>query len=236
MPSPAGAGKRLTGRCSGSLQFRARMRPSSPRWRVRGLGETTLHALRDQLSQVNWTNLLDNFQSGLDAAGLVPAVGNLADILNGVISLGRGRVLDAGVRFTQALPGIGQGVVATRLANTAVGITAKVRKALPVTKQGGRYGDLITDSAHRHHMPAKQASPLSEADGPAIRMSPEDHRKTASYGGRKGSTQQAYRDKQAELIKQGRFDDAFMMDVDDIQSKFGNKYDNAILEAMDALP
>ena len=105
-----------------------------------------------------------------------------------------------------------------------------------VIKQGGRYGDLVTDGAHRHHMPSRQASPLSKADGPAIRMSPEDHRKTASYGGRKGSGQQAYRDKQADLIKQGKFDDAFMMDVDDIQSKFGNKYDNAILEAMDELP
>lgn len=85
-------------------------------------------------------------------------------------------------------------------------------------------------------MPSQQASPLSKADGPAIRMSPEDHRKTASYGGREGSPQQAYRDKQADLINQGKFDDAFMMDVDDIQSKFGNKYDNAILEAIDALP
>lgn len=51
-----------------------------------------------------------------------------------------------------------------------------------------------------------------------------------------GSTQQDYRNKQAELIKQGKFDDAFMMDINDIQSKFGNKYDEAILEAMDALP
>ena len=85
-------------------------------------------------------------------------------------------------------------------------------------------------------LPSKQASPLSEADGPAIRMSPEDHRKTASYGGRLGSPQQIYRDKQFGLIKQGKFDDAFMMDVDDIQSKFGNKYDDAILQAMDALP
>ena len=35
-------------------------------------------------------------------------------------------------------------------------------------------------------------------------------------------------------IGQGKFDDAFLMDVDDIQSKFGNTYDDAILEAIDA--
>ena len=32
------------------------------------------------------------------------------------------------------------------------------------------------------------------------------------------------------------FEDAFLMDAADIQSKFGNKYDDAILEAMDAIP
>lgn len=83
-------------------------------------------------------------------------------------------------------------------------------------------------------MPAKSASPLPEADGPAIRMDPADHRRTASYG--RGTAQDAYRARQRELIDQGRFDDAFLMDVDDIQSKFGDKYDQAILEAIDALP
>lgn len=85
-------------------------------------------------------------------------------------------------------------------------------------------------------MPSKQANPLDVEEGPAIQMEPSDHRKTASYGGRAGSPQQVYRDTQKELISQGKFDDAFLMDVDDIQSKFGSKYDNAILEAIDSLP
>lgn len=108
--------------------------------------------------------------------------------------------------------------------------------SLSKLQQGGRYGDFVAYGFHRHHMPSKQASPLSEAEGPAIRMSPEDHRKTASYGGRSNSPQQTYRDKQLSFIKEGKFDDAFLMDVDDIQSKFGHKYDDAILQAMDALP
>ena len=67
-------------------------------------------------------------------------------------------------------------------------------------------------------------------------MDPADHRRTASYGGEPGSPQQAYRDRQRGPIEQGRFDDAFLMDVDDIQSKFGDKYDAEILEAIEALP
>lgn len=85
-------------------------------------------------------------------------------------------------------------------------------------------------------MPSAQASPLPRGDGPAIRMDPADHRRTASYGGGPDSPQQKYRDQQRALIEQGRFDDAFLMDVEDIQSKFGNKYDQHILEAIDALP
>jgi len=50
-------------------------------------------------------------------------------------------------------------------------------------------------------------------------MDPVDHRQTASYGGREGSAPQAYRDRQRELIDQGKFDDVFWMDVEDIQSK-----------------
>lgn len=128
------------------------------------------------------------------------------------------------------------GARAVRIAEGVAKQAKQTERIAQNAKQGGRYEDLIADGAHRHHMPSKQASPLAEADGPAIRMSPADHRRTASYGGGPDSPQQAYRDKQRQLISEGRFDDAFLMDVDDIQSKFGNKYDDAILEAIDALP
>lgn len=140
---------------------------------------------------------------------------------------------NVGISAAAMIPIAGQGF---RAAQTVARLARHADEVVDVEKHGGRYGDLMAEGAHRHHMPAKQASPLKEADAPAIRMSLSDHRKTASYGGRKGSTQQAYRDKQAGLIQQGKFDEAFLMDVNDIQSKFGNKYDNAILEAMDALP
>jgi hypothetical protein len=65
-------------------------------------------------------------------------------------------------------------------------------------------------------------------------MDPADHMKTASWGSSRSA--KAYRAKQADLIEQGKYDEAFLMDVDDIQSKFGDKYDDAILEAMDAIP
>jgi hypothetical protein len=106
--------------------------------------------------------------------------------------------------------------------------------------KGGTHEEMTAvkgDGLDSHHLPAKQANPsVDPKKGTAIQMDPSDHRRTASYGGGPGSAQQAYRDKQKALIDAGRLDDAFLMDVHDIQSKFGNKYDEAILEAIDKLP
>ena len=98
-------------------------------------------------------------------------------------------------------------------------------------KEGGAYKDLGAGGMERHHMPANSVSPLSREKGPAIRMEPEEHAKTASFGSSKEA--KAYRAKQGELIKKGNFKEAQEMDVKDVQSKFGNKYDAAIKQAQD---
>lgn len=106
---------------------------------------------------------------------------------------------------------------------------------------GGRYKDMKDEGwGHNtepptevHHMPANSASELPTDDGPCIVMDYEDHRETASCGNSREA--QEYRAKQKELIEQGKFREAFQMDVDDIQEKFGDKYDDAISKAEDYL-
>jgi RHS repeat-associated protein len=100
---------------------------------------------------------------------------------------------------------------------------------------GGRYKDLPGGPGiEKHHMPANSVSPFSKAEGPAIEMDAPDHRKTASWG--REAYARKYRALQKRLIDQGRFDDAVLMDIEDIQAKFGDKYDEAILEMIDNLP
>lgn len=84
-----------------------------------------------------------------------------------------------------------------------------------------------------HHMPANSASELPTDDGPCIVMDYEDHRETASCGNSREA--QEYRAKQKELIEQGKYREAFQMDVDDIHEKFGDKYDDAISKAEEYL-
>ncbi|WP_253685074.1 MULTISPECIES: RHS repeat domain-containing protein [unclassified Treponema] len=53
---------------------------------------------------------LDWVQGGLDAIGLIPGVGEFADGINGVISLGRGDYVSAGLSFASMIPIIGDAV------------------------------------------------------------------------------------------------------------------------------
>ena len=64
------------------------------------------------------------------------------------------------------------------------------------------------------------------------RLTPEDHRLTASFGNSREAL--AYQAEQARLISEGKFMEAFQMDVDDLTSKFGTKYAKAIQQATEA--
>ena len=83
-------------------------------------------------------------------------------------------------------------------------------------KKGGSYRDVKTEGEGEryevHHMPADSASRLERGDGPAIKMEKEDHRQTASCGMSREARE--YREKQRELIEQGKFREALQMDID----------------------
>lgn len=61
-------------------------------------------------------------------------------------------------------------------------------------------------------------------------MDKADHMRTASWGNSAAAIE--YRQNQAFLIENGMFKEAIMMDIQDVQSKFGSKYDSAIIEML----
>lgn len=109
---------------------------------------------------------------------------------------------------------------------------AKSGQALGPTK-GGSYRQVraANKGGQVHHMPAKEASPISKENGPAIWMESNDHMKTASYGNSRPA--RAYRRRQQQLIEQGRMEEAIQMDIDDVRDLFGNKYDEAINQMLE---
>ena len=100
-------------------------------------------------------------------------------------------------------------------------------------KEGGYGYDPKRES---HHMPADatyssmDGKSISTDSKPAIQMDKADHHKTASWGS--SASAKAYRDTQAALMRSGKsgFIQAVMMDVVDIRSQFGDKYDAAIAQ------
>ncbi len=108
--------------------------------------------------------------------------------------------------------------------------------------RGGSYGG-TNGQGHRgvesNHAPANSASRdaggPSRSQGPSIQMDRADHQRTMSHGNQ-GSAAQAYRDQQADLIRGGRIEEAFAMDVADVMriaAEIGDplKYADAIAEA-----
>ncbi|WP_394614549.1 LamG-like jellyroll fold domain-containing protein [Lentzea sp. JNUCC 0626] len=100
----------------------------------------------------------------------------------------------------------------------------------PSGENGGWYGKLMPAGAGMevNHIPAKAISPFSKYSGPAIRMEVADHRQLYSTGSYLES--QAWRMWQKEKIDAGDLHGAMMMDIQDIRSRFGSKYDVAIAE------
>ncbi len=120
----------------------------------------------------------------------------------------------------------------------AVGSSRRFTAARPtddlvpeVTQLGGAHSEVRGLSGYEaHHMPANSISPLSIGEGPSLAMLPEDHRLTASWGSSPAA--QAYRQAQANLIAQGNFQAAQQMDIADVRSKFGSKYDAGIQQML----
>lgn len=92
-----------------------------------------------------------------------------------------------------------------------------------------------------NHIPAKNswqrlhlAHSLEVKDGPSIRMEYRDHRDFISTG--PGKANDLWRAEQANLIKQGKFDEAMKMDIDEIRRVHHTKYDAAIKQMVDDMP
>lgn len=134
------------------------------------------------------------------------------------------------------LKGLGAKLVASNIVGEGERAAAEGGEAAaagadePIVQLGGAHRDVKKLTGYQsHHMPARSVSPLPVNDGPAIAMQPLDHQNTASWG-RKG---ESFRRRQFELIQKGDFKGAQQMDIDDIRSRFGSKYDDAIGQMLD---
>ncbi|OXA96092.1 GIY-YIG nuclease family protein [Flavobacterium hercynium] len=74
----------------------------------------------------NWDAYLDATQSALDIIGLIPVVGEAADIISGTISLARGNYGDAALSFASAIPIVGSAVGGIKIVKKATKVLDKI--------------------------------------------------------------------------------------------------------------
>lgn len=105
----------------------------------------------------------------------------------------------------------------------------------PAAPGGGAYADIRQSGYEAHHMPAKSALPPgAQRLGASIRMDPQDHILTASFGHSAYSLR--YTAAQRELVGRGGYLRALKMDVDNIRSLFGDRYDGQIRSMLAYVP
>jgi len=182
-------------------------------------------------------SVLSVVSAGLGILSIVPVIGGFASIAQGGIELAQGNYVSAGIAFGgAALAFVGAGaaveaVQVARIAREAAEVKSVVEAGASTVEEakvvGGAYKDIEAGLGEVHHMPADSVSTLSRNEGPAIWMEKADHLQTASHG-TQGAAGAEYRAQQAALIEEGKFDEAVQMDINDIRSKFGNKYDVGI--------
>ena len=81
-------------------------------------------------------NALDILQTIIDVVGFIPAIGDIADALNAIISIIRGKIVDAVFSAIAIIPGIGSAVAAPfKAIFRAAGNTGAVKKAIGVLKK-----------------------------------------------------------------------------------------------------
>ena len=68
-------------------------------------------------------------------------------------------------------------------------------------------------------------------NAPAIQMDPADHRNTLSWGNR--ASAKKYQEEQAQLVREGKIDEAFQREYEYIKNRFAGKYDQALDEMID---
>ncbi|MGW4286258.1 LamG-like jellyroll fold domain-containing protein [Streptomyces sp. NPDC004673] len=110
--------------------------------------------------------------------------------------------------------------------------------------RGGQYKDLKGPNKRNipgteiNHMPSSQANTavfdIPEGQGLAIQMDEADHVQTESWGSSRAG--QLHRAHQEFLMRQGRLTESLQMDIDNVRSLFGTKYDGAIDEMVGKIP
>ena len=141
----------------------------------------------DPYGDCDWC--LDALQVGLDVAGLVPLVGNVADLTNAGISFARGDNVGGALSLAAAVPGAGLVVGVGKTARTTLKIADKVNdvaKAADKLNDASKATNKATDvvSAAGHKIDPKTGQRITGSGKPAVHTVNKSSKKQAKDAAR----------------------------------------------------
>lgn len=113
-------------------------------------------------NKISADSVLDGIQLALDAAGFIPGLGAVPDILNAGISVLRGDFAGAGLNLVSAVPGIGDAVKAAVIAKKGLKSASAVSKVAKLSN--------IANKGQRRAKLAKKASEFIGTDVSATQL------------------------------------------------------------------
>ncbi|MFJ5765801.1 hypothetical protein ACIP9C_10570 [Lysinibacillus sp. NPDC093210] len=114
--------------------------------------------------------MLNTLQVGLDLAGLIPVVGEVADGLNGIIYAARGDKLNASLSFAAMIPVAGNAATAGKWINKGANATKDIAEGVKnANKSAGTAGKNTPSSnpkpSNSSKPPAKDSKPAEATKG-----------------------------------------------------------------------
>lgn len=149
---------------AGSADGQEGEQPGERRGMKGGRGE---HELPEWLSWID--TALDSLQTGLDVIGVVPGLGEIADGINGLISLARGDYAGAALSFAAMIPFAGWAATAGKFGRRAVtAVAAGGDLSGAVTKYGDAAASVVSTASRNADKAAQFASKNADELGGSV--------------------------------------------------------------------
>lgn len=98
------------------------------------------------ISELDQDSVLDGIQLALDAAGFIPVVGAIPDLINASISALRGNWADAGISLLAAVPVIGDAAAGAKIAKNGVKLAKNAKKSKSITQTAQKVKKTAADN------------------------------------------------------------------------------------------
>lgn len=127
--------------------------------------DKSIDVASEQLKKIDTKKVLDGFQTGLDLAGMIPGVGEIADGANAAIYLSRGDKLNAGLSAAACIPIIGSFGTGGKLVNKGIKVAGAIADGVKIADNVSDTARVVNNASEITKNIAKYKKVVNESSG-----------------------------------------------------------------------